>query len=573
MSRIWGKRHEIMAIAVVLSYAVGVEPLIVYGAAAVVLAYSAWSSRRSVAGTRTARLLVVLAVAGETWTEDSSRWPLLASGVLLALFLVVAQAVHQALNISHLTTVNLEVRRSLRERCSAPGAAAVSIGALSMLYVLTAAAPASIRPAADPGLLVVTVALLAWIGSTVLGNYLRRKRESHPIDKAVVNAVEELSPKFIVHFGGAVRSEYQIQMWLPYFDRIGDPYLVLVRDPHLLAGTAACTEAPIVVARTQTVLDKLLPESVRACFYSNHAQKNTALIRHGEYLHVQLMHGDSDKAISRSALALMYDRVFVAGQAGVDRYHRHGVDIPDYKFRKIGRPQLHGIRVGERDGEHERPTVLYTPTWTGFTEDVNYSSLREGRRIVEALLARDVDVIFRTHPYTKSNAAYFACAEEIRERIAADAARTGRNHRWGKVAEEDMTLNDCINAADAAISDISGSASDWLYGGRPFAMTDPKGLGEDYLEEFPLAEGAYLLEADADNIEQVLDELLIHDSKAELRAETRRYYLGDIAPEDLFDVFADAVRETYAAPVEKPASGRLVRPRREQEPIESAAVR
>src|SRR5690606_8923239 len=138
----------------------------------------------------------------------------------------------------------------------------------------------------------------------------------------------------------------------------------------------------------------------------------------------------SDKAISRSALALMYDRVFVAGQAGVDRYHRHGVDIPDYKFRKIGRPQLHGIKVGELKGERARPTVLYTPTWTGFTEDVNYSSLRDGRRLVEALLKRDVDVIFRTHPYTKSNAAYFAYAEEIRERIAAAAAKTGKSHRW-----------------------------------------------------------------------------------------------------------------------------------------------
>ena len=564
MSRIWGSRHEVVAIAAMLAHIFGFSPFVTYGLAALVLAYAAWSSRDNVAALRTARILAVLSIAAAAWSEDSTRWAFLGSGVLLMLFFAVSQAVRQALRLAHLETAHLDVRRPLRDRSSTPRAVAVAVGAVSVLYALAAAAPEPVRMAADFGFALVTLAALVWTSRAVLANYLRRKRESHPIDDAVVEAVERLAPRYIVHFGGAPLSEYQIQMWLPYFDQIGDPYLVLVRDAHLLPGTAACTEAPIVLAPTQSVLDKLLPSSVRACFYSNHAQKNTALIRHGEYLHVQLMHGDSDKAISRSALALMYDRVFVAGQAGVDRYHRHGVDIPDYKFRKIGRPQLHGIKVGELKGERARPTVLYTPTWTGFTEDVNYSSLREGRRLVEALLKRDVDVIFRTHPYTKSNAAYFAYAEEIRERIAADAAKTGKSHRWGKAAEEEMTLSDCINAADVAISDISGSASDWLYGGRPFAMTDPKGLGEDYLEEFPLAEGAYLLDSDAGNVEAVLDELLVTDSKAAVRAEVREYYLGDIAPEDLFEVFAEAVRETYAEPVVKPVPAHLAVPRQRQ---------
>ncbi|MDA1358499.1 CDP-glycerol glycerophosphotransferase family protein [Glycomyces luteolus] len=550
MSRLWRQRHEVLAIAAVLAAAAQV-PLAAYALAAAVLAATAWSPRED-PGTRTAKLLAVCAVLVAVWPADPARRALIVACLLAAGFLCVAGLVRTALGLAYLETVNLPVRRTFAQRAAEPRLVLSVVGAAAALLPFAAAAPSAVRLAADVAVLAAVLAALVWAAAAVVANLRRLRRESHPIDHAVVAAVEALQPKYIVHFGGARLSEYQIQMWLPYFDRIGDPYLILVRDAHLMRGTAACTSAPIVLAPAQTVLDKLLPASVRACFYSNHAQKNTALIRHGELLHVQLMHGDSDKAISRSALSLMYDRVFVAGRAGVDRYHRHGVDIPESKFRVIGRPQLHGIEVGERArAAGEAPVVLYAPTWTGFTEDVNYSSLKEGRRIVEALVARGASVIFRTHPYTRSNAAYQACADEIRSLLAADAARSGRPHLWGAAAESERSLADCVNAADAAVCDISGVASDWLFCGRPFAMTDPRGLREDYLEEFPLAAGAYLLEPGARNIEAVVGELLDTDSNASRRAEVREYYLGGSAPEDLFAVFADAVRETYAVPVDK----------------------
>ncbi|MFC3492394.1 CDP-glycerol glycerophosphotransferase [Glycomyces rhizosphaerae] len=550
MSRLWRQRYEILAIAAVIAAAAQL-PLAAYALAAVVLVATTWSPREDPI-VRTAKLLSVCAVLVVAWPVEPPHWPLITACILAAGYFSVSSMVRTALGLSHLETVNLDVRRSFAQRAAEPRLVLSVAGGASALLPFAAAAPDAVRPVTDVAALVAVLAALVWTGTAVLANLRRRMRESHPIDHAVVAAVEALQPKFIVHFGGARLSEYQIQMWLPYFDKIGDPYLILVRDAHLMRGTAACTSAPIVLAPGQSVLDKLLPASVRACFYSNHAQKNTALVRHGELLHIQLMHGDSDKAISRSALALMYDRVFVAGRAGVDRYLRHGVDIPEHKFREIGRPQLHDIKVGARPrAEGEAPVVLYAPTWTGFTEDVNYSSLNEGRRIVEALIARGASVIFRTHPYTRTNAAYQAFADEIRSLLAADAASTGRPHRWGPAAESALSLADCVNAADAAVCDISGAASDWLFCGRPFAMTDPRGLRDGYLEEFPLAKAAYLLEPGAGNVEAVLDDLLEADPKAVLRAETREYYLGDHAPEDLFAVFTEAVRETYAEPVEK----------------------
>ncbi len=429
------------------------------------------------------------------------------------------------------------------------------MGALTVLYTLAAVPTGPSAFATDLAVLALTLGGVGWTGVAVLSGYLHRRRESHPVDGRVMNAVRELRPKFVVHFAGSRESEYQLTMWLPYFEQVGEPYMIIVRDRYLLDGVARRTGAPIVLVPAQSVLDTILPDSVRACYYVNHAVKNAQLIKLDKYLHVQLMHGDSDKAISRSPVSLMYDRVFVAGQAGVDRYHRHGVDIPNYKFKKVGRPQLHDMRVGRRSGlDGDRRVVLYTPTWSGLTSDVNYSSLKQGKRIVRALLERDVNVIFRTHPYTRTNAAYLALAEEIKAIIAADAAKTGRAHLWGAQAES-VSLTDCVNAADVAISDISGTASDWLYCGRPFAMTDPKGFGDAYLDEFPLAKAAYLLDRKAANIEEVLDELLATDSKALVRAEVREYYLGDIAPEDLVGVFVKEVRATCEAPVRKTALG------------------
>lgn len=554
----WPIRTNLLAVgAVVAAVALTDTPWLATAFSLAVFGVAAWQDRTGVAGFRIPRTLAALALLILAWYSGGlDRWPMLLAGLGVTLFIAYADIFNRALNVGYLQTHNLDIVRTRRSQLTTPGSVGRLFDAVSILYVLGSFPLGEFRFGADLIVLAATAAAFGWIGSAVLQNYLHRRKVSHPVDIQVISAVRRLQPKFVIHFAGARESEYQLQMWLDYFEAVGDPYLIIIRDRYLVDGIAARTKAPIVLVPAQSVLDTLLPSSVRACYYVNHAVKNAQLIKLDKYLHVQLMHGDSDKAISRSPVSLMYDRVFVAGQAGVDRYHRHGVDIPNYKFRRIGRPQLHAMQVGRRDKADEgRQTVLYTPTWTGLTADVNYSSLKQGKKIVQAILARDVDVIFRTHPYTRTNAAYQALADDIKSLIAEDAAKTGRPHLWGDQAESAVSLTDCINAADVAISDISGTASDWLYSGRPFAMTDPKGFEEHYLDEFPLAKAAYLLKPDAGNIDAVLDELLLRDSKADLRAEVREYYLGDIKPGDLIEVFAAEVRDTYARQVRKTATG------------------
>ncbi|WP_156937590.1 CDP-glycerol glycerophosphotransferase family protein [Haloglycomyces albus] len=522
-----------------------------------VLGFVWYRCRRNIAAYMSTRLLSLSAVAVQVWRLEPDRILLVAVFLCIA-FVALSGYVRRALNIGYLEADNLDVRRSQSGRWVSRRRITKMGNSVLVLVTVAAFVPdGRWQGAIDLFVSAITILVVSFAFYQGLIGLWRRRNDPHPVDYEVVEAVERLRPRFIIHFAGTPGSQYQLKMWLPYFDAIPDPFLIVVREPYLFNAIARETDRPIVFAPAQSILDRLMLDSVRACFYCNHAIKNTQVVKNGDRMHIQLMHGDSDKAISRSAVSLMYDRVFVAGQGGVDRYHRHGVDIPHYKFRIIGRPQLHAVDTDDRrsrdGGESSRPTVLYAPTWAGLNSEADYSSLAQAHRIVAALLRRNANVVFRSHPYTKANPNYSRAVAQVQRILADDQDKSDRIHRFGAAAEIDMGLIDCINAADVAITDISGTASDWLYSGRPFAMTDPRGFGADYVDEFPISRASYLLRSDLSNIDEVLDELMHYDTKAEERQRMRAYYLSDVPPEMLIDRFVEACRETYEEPVVKRA--------------------
>ncbi|QSB04798.1 CDP-glycerol glycerophosphotransferase family protein [Natronoglycomyces albus] len=498
----------------------------------------------------TPRCLAVAALLTTTLrTSDSVDLPLLVTGVMLLGIIALEQVLYVAVTTNNLHTLRLPIERTVMSRVIGP----------RNTYRLVTALTGVVAAATIASLTIGSTALSLAAGALVLASgvaflacmalaWKQRRSAAHAGDAAVYQAVADYRPRFAIHFAGPAGSEYQLLMWLPYFDQLGDNYLIIMRDLVLFDRISKATDAPIVIAPGISQVEKLLCPSVKSVFYVNHAMQNSQLIRFGHLTHIQLMHGDSDKAVSRNPVSAMYDQVFVAGQAGIDRYHNHGVDIPERKFRIVGRPQLHPITVGPRArAEGEKPIVLYTPTWTGLSADANYSSLHISRHIIKELLSRDVVVWLRNHPYTTYNAASARQLTEIEEMLEADAAATGRAHRWGEATSGAVSLADCINAADVAISDISGAASDWMYSNKPFALTDPLNKGDDYEKDFPISRAAYVIDSQASNIAAVVTELLETDSLAQVRSETRLYYLGDIDPNKCVEHFLDHARATYAA--------------------------
>ncbi|WP_051704037.1 CDP-glycerol glycerophosphotransferase family protein [Glycomyces sp. NRRL B-16210] len=506
-------------------------------------------AKRTVPRALAVAAVVVAGTVSAGASNLAAALPLLLSGLALLVLVSGEPLLAKVIASSYLESVHLPVRRPLPDRWFTPKRVAGAVSALTAAVVAGGAALVASQAAwalaiawAGAG---IAAAITAGIGFAAFTVVRVRSVPARSGDRATREAVERLRPQFLVHLAGPAESYFHLLMWLPYFDALGDPYVIVLRQRELLGPLVGRTKTPIVVAPRITDVEGLLADSVRGVFYMNNSMENTQLVRTGRLTHVQLMHGDSDKLASRNPVAAMYDRVFVAGQAGIDRYRDHGVDIPDERFRIVGRPQLQATRVGPRPSDEGAPVVLYTPTWTGTSSEVDYSSLRIGRAIVRALLDRGATVLLRSHPYTRHDRSAAARVAELERLLAADAESSGRRHLWGAATAEGMSLSACIDAADFAVTDVSGAASDWLYSGKPFALTDMQDLGEAFGERLPLARAAYRIDAAGERIGEALDAMLGEDPLEKQRDRTRTYYLGGFPPERCVEVFLDAAREVY----------------------------
>ena len=470
-------------------------------------------------------------------TEVPLAWSLaaLATAGMIAVEVLLGRVVSAA----RIATAHLETSPSTSD----------SFVRRTVLYYLSTFAVLAVQvPLVAPGFAAATpyavaftalpTALLAAAKFLGLTHHLLPTTED--MTEKVAGALERLDPSFMVYFAGPPNTTYQLEMWLPYFEMIDGDFFIMTRERHNLQALAEATGRPVVFVEGQGPIDGVIPESVSAVFYVNNGMKNTHLVRNPDLLHIQLLHGDSDKISSYNPVTAMYDRVFCAGQAGIDRYGNHGVRIPAEKFDIVGRPQVSVLDIPRSPiSDVEAPTVLYAPTWTGFYGDANYCSLPLGPKLVKALLDRGATVVFRPHPYTDRDDGAKRRRIEVEELLRADAARSGRAHAWGAKASEEMTLFDCVNAADALVCDVSAVASDWLYTEKPFAVVDARDEGEDFVETFPLAEVAYAIDGAGENLDSVLDELLKTDPLARERARAKVYYLGDFPAESYERAFVD----------------------------------
>ncbi|KQU69382.1 hypothetical protein ASC58_05730 [Phycicoccus sp. Root101] len=358
---------------------------------------------------------------------------------------------------------------------------------------------------------------------------------------ALGRAVAQVAPEFVLYTarrGGA----YQLQMWLPHLEALGRPFLVVTRDPAALAPLAEVTTAPVVACPTWRDLDRVVVPSLRAAFYVNSVAANADFVTYRQLTHVYLGHGESDKALSHHPAHAMYDLVFVAGQAAVERYARHGVQVPADKFVVVGNPQSAAVEpvdtvAGSSDG---RPAgaVLYAPTWQGYNDDSSYSSLSHGVQVVRALLELPGPVVFRPHPFSRTRATERGHVAAVEELLAADARATGRAHVYGV----DEPFAGSANRVVAMVGDLSSVVTEFLASGKPLALVTD---GEpDFATRNPVARAAYLVAPDLAELPAVLARMLGDDPLREERVAVRRHYVGAEGDQ----AFARAVLSLLDAP-------------------------
>ncbi|WP_216592553.1 CDP-glycerol glycerophosphotransferase family protein [Verrucosispora sioxanthis] len=500
---------------------------------------------------------LVLALTGAT------AWGLCLAVAALAATVWERRVRPGADNVAETTLIAAGVLVGYARQLDAGFDPALAATALVLLGLVLLTGP--LRQAGNLEIRVANLPVRTWVpqAAAMLGDAVaalglaRRRFRPSPAGSAVARALRRHQPEFVLHFSAPPGSEYQVTMWLPYLARIGRPFVVMVREPEFLASIAAATTAPVIYCPTTRSMDEVLVPSLRVAFYVNHGAKNSHCIRFTQLTHVQLHHGDSDKAPSANPVSAIFDRIFVAGAAAIERYARAGIDIPAEKFVVVGRPQVEAIEVRSRPARAlTNPTVLYTPTWTGHNADADYCSLPVAEPLLRRLLDRGATVILRAHPYTAQNPASARQLARLHDLLAADRTRTGRAHVYGAAASR-LTLTDCVNRADALVSDVSGVVSDWLYSGKPYAVTDMGTDGDRFVERFPLAAAGYVLRRDMADLDDVLTRLLDTDPLAEARWVTRRRYLGDFPVDSYAEVFLAAARReldpAWTAPAQRAA--------------------
>ncbi|MFR9723312.1 hypothetical protein ACL02R_08065 [Streptomyces sp. MS19] len=245
-------------------------------------------------------------------------------------------------------------------------------------------------------------------------------------------------PEVALYFSGSKDSAYQANMWLETMENLDARPIVILRERSILARLAT-TSVPVVCVPSAVDLMNMDLSMLRVGLYPANVGKNLHLLRVPTMKHVFIGHGDSDKIASINPYSKAYDEVWSAGRAGRDRYALADVGVRDEDIVEVGRPQLAPIRPAGPTPRADRiPTILYAPTWEGWTDDPgNTSLLLAGENIVRRLLAseRPVRVLYKPHPFTGTrNRAAGVVHQRIAAMVEQAAAERAADPRWAEEA-------------------------------------------------------------------------------------------------------------------------------------------
>lgn len=348
---------------------------------------------------------------------------------------------------------------------------------------------------------------------------------NHEIDHVSMNA------EIVVYFSDVPDKSYQLEQWLPMLEKLNVEHRVLLafRKVSSLRLFKNLTPLPKVFVRRFDDLVSLYEfNDFKVCLYVNNGVSNFQSLSAPRMVHVHISHGESDKLSMVSNQAKAYDKVFVAGQAAIDRHKQVLVDFDLDKLMPIGRPQL-DIAFAPTIPPFGGRTIMYAPTWEGENEANNYTSLDlYGPQIVAAIAGIDgARIIYKPHP---------RIAASVDPRIAkAHNSVLGIINRQNSAGAKHVVALEgnilaLLGSASALITDVSSVGLDFLYlhPDKPMILTDRGTNLETLHQEVPVSRACPVI--DSDNVSQLpeaLDRWLEDETLLPERHRMRSYYFGD----------------------------------------------
>jgi hypothetical protein len=353
----------------------------------------------------------------------------------------------------------------------------------------------------------------------------------------------------VVYFGDRSSKFYQLEQWIPVLEELNKRHKVVLvlRKGSTLLRTLETTHLPVVFKRRFDPLHTFYhANDFKLALYVNNGVTNFQSLSFAPMVHVHVNHGESDKLSMVSNQAKSYDKVFVAGDAAVERYRRALIDFDESALIKVGRPQLDIDRPLELEPSAAH-TIMYAPTWEGENESNNYTSVDLfGPQIVEAALrVPGARLIYKPHPRVESS---------------KDPAMSEANTRiLGLIAEANESIGDdslqhqvlmqgnilaMFDTVDVLITDISSVGLDFLYlqPNKPLALTDRRNDTPRLNAEAPISRATPIIdETTIGDVEPMLKEMLLKDPAAEARHDLRRHYFGEGEKGTSSELFKDAI--------------------------------
>lgn len=357
------------------------------------------------------------------------------------------------------------------------------------------------------------------------------------------------SPQVIAYFADDPTRVYQLLQWLPVLERLDatHPVAVLTRDAGSRDVVAERTTLPVLLAPGFNDLaaqyDAL---DAKVVLYCNNSALNFHSLLDGRMLHVHINHGESDKHSMVSNNAKAYDRVFVAGEAAVQRHRAALMELDEWRLVRIGRPQL-DLRPAPLLPPSDRRTVLYAPTWEGDADYNCYTSVDVfGPEIVRAVLAvPDVRLVYKPHP--KVTTSQVAAVREGHQAILDLVERAAEQEPdAGHAAVWQGDILAVFPGCDAMVTDVSSVGLDWLYlqTDKPILVTDRYDDAERLRRDVPVSRCADVVDAASlPGLTELLAARLEHDEHRMARAAMRHHYFDDNGVGDSTVRFVEAVGE------------------------------
>ncbi|MBZ5739300.1 CDP-glycerol glycerophosphotransferase family protein [Nocardioides mangrovi] len=344
----------------------------------------------------------------------------------------------------------------------------------------------------------------------------------------------------LAYFADDPTRSYQLIQWLPVLEQLDQhhPVAIVARDERTVEVLRTRTYLPIELVATFPELHEFYAQTdAKVVLYCNNSMLNFQSLLDARKLHVHINHGESDKQSMASNNAKAYDRVFVAGEAAVQRYAAELLELDTSRLVRIGRPQL-DLRPPALLEPSDRRTVLYAPTWEGDAEYNDYTSLDTlGIEIVRAVLAvPDARLVYKPHP--KIATSQSPAIQTAHQAILAIVEAAGPEHRSVTVGDILAVIPDC----DAMITDVSSVGLDWLYlrTEKPIFITDRHHDADRLRREVPVSRCADVLD-DAEDLTGLLTDRLAHDEHHLARVAMRHHYFDDHQVGDSTARFVESV--------------------------------